>query len=114
MAQGLPHARGEELTEVPVDGPPRRERRGRRQMPPLAAGADEVEQAVEHPPYVRRPGPAARLGRRDERLDQVVPLIAEGSATPQVSHRGAFLGRPHRRSPSGGSPQERPPGSTLT
>jgi hypothetical protein len=83
-------------------------------MPPLAPGPHDIEQAVEHPPQVRRPGPAARLGRRDERLDRAVLLIAQGLAAPDLSHQGAFLGRPHRRSPSGGSPQERPPGSTIT
>jgi len=71
-------------------------------MPPLAPGPHEVEQAVEQPPHVRRPRSTARLRRRDERFDQVVLGVAQGLATPQVSDQGAFLGRPHRRSPSKG------------
>ena len=106
MAHGLPHARCEEVTEIPVDGPPGWKRRGRWQVPPLAPRAHDIEQAVEHPPHVRRPWSAARLRRREEWFDQAVLLIAQGLAAPEVSNQGAFLGRPHRRSPSEGLPPE--------
>jgi hypothetical protein len=83
-------------------------------MTPLAPGPHDIEQAVEQPPYVRRPRSAARLRRRDERFEQVVLVIAQSLATPQVSNQGAVLGRPHRRSPSKGLLPKRPPGRTLT
>ncbi len=83
-------------------------------MTPLAPGPHDIEQAVEHPPHVRRPGSAARLRRRDERFGQAVLLIAQGLAAPDVSNQGAFLGRPHRRPPSKGLLPKRPPGRTLT
>jgi hypothetical protein len=78
-------------------------------MAPPAPGPHDIEQTVEHPPHVRRPWPAARLRRRDERLDQAVLRIAQGLAAPQVAHRGAVLGRPQRRSPS----RDLPPRTTI-
>jgi hypothetical protein len=63
-------ARGQEQAEVAVDGRPRQERRRRWQVPPLAAGAQEVEQAVRQPAHVGRPRTASGLGGRDQRLQQ--------------------------------------------
>ncbi len=83
-------------------------------MAPLAPGPHDIEQAVEHLAQVRRPWSAARLRRREERFGQAVLLITQGLAAPEVANQGAFLGRPHRRSPSRGLLPKRPPGRTLT
>jgi hypothetical protein len=54
-------------------------------VPPLAAGAHDVEQTVQQAPHVGGARPATRLGRRDQRLDQPVLLVAEGSARAEVA-----------------------------
>jgi hypothetical protein len=70
---------------VAVDGGPGREQRRRGQVPPLAAGAHDVEQSIQQAPHVGGARPATRLGRRDQRLDQPVLLVAEGSARAEVA-----------------------------
>jgi hypothetical protein len=53
--------------------------------PLAAAGAHEVEQAVQHPPHVGRARPSARLGGRDHRGQQGVLLVAEGLPGTEIA-----------------------------
>ena len=64
-------------------------------MPPLAAGAHEVEQAIEQPPHVRRPWTTSGLGRRDQRLQQAELGIRQRLAGPAVPNQRAIRRRPH-------------------
>jgi hypothetical protein len=102
MADGFPHPGSHKGPKVAVDRLPRRERRGRRHMAPLAPGAHDIEQTVQQAPHVGRPGPPTGLRRRDERLDQAVLVIAQGLAGAKVSDQCANFGRPHRCLRKGG------------
>jgi hypothetical protein len=78
-------------------------------MAPLAPGAHDVEQTVQHAPHVGRPGTPAGLGRRNERLDQAILVIAEGLTGTKVSNPCTIRGRPHRSLQKGEvSPPEQP------
>src|SRR4051812_35409437 len=99
MAQALPDARLDEVTEVAVHRPPWRERRRRRQVTPLAAGPHHAEQTVEHPPHVRRPRPTARFRWRDQRHEQTVLIVAQGLPAAKGANHGAVFRGPHRRPP---------------
>jgi hypothetical protein len=46
-------------------------------MPPLAAGAHEMEQAIEQLSHVRGPRPPTGLAGRDERLQRAELAIAQ-------------------------------------
>ena len=73
-------------------------------MAPLASGAHDIEQTVQHAPHVGRPGPPAGLGRREERLDPAVLVIAQGLTGAKVSNQCAIFGRPHHSLQNGKSP----------
>lgn len=95
VAHGLPHARIQEGAEVAVSGRPRQERGRRRQVPPLAAGAQHVEQGVQHASLVDRTRAPSRLGRRDQRLQQPPPVARRRLARPVVPHQRTILWCPH-------------------
>src|SRR4051794_37121001 len=95
VADALPHPRVREGPHVAVHGAPRREGRGRRQVAPLAAGAHEIEQAVQHPPHVGGARPAPGLGRRDQRHEEGVLLVAQGLPGAEVADEGPALRCPH-------------------
>src|SRR3954469_3844716 len=99
MAHALPDARLDEVTKVAVHRPPRRERRRRRQVTPLASGPHHVEQTIEHTPHVRRAWPTARFRWRDQRDEQAVVIIAQGLPAAKVANHGAVFRGPHRRLP---------------
>ena len=94
-----------------VHRPPGRESGRGRQVAPLAAGAHEVEQAVQHPPHVGRARPAVRrLGGRDDRGQQGVLLVAEGLPGTEIADQrpaGSPLST-WRASRKGCSPPEPP------
>jgi hypothetical protein len=96
MAHRLPDTGLVEGPEIAIHRLPRREGRRGWQVAPLTPGTDNIEQAVQHPAHVRGPGPATRLGRRNERFDQAVLVIAERLTTAKVSNLRTILGRPHR------------------
>lgn len=75
-------------------------RKCRRQVAPPTTGAHNIKQAVQHKPHIGRPGPTTRLGRRDERLDQAVLVIAQGLTGTKVSNQGAgiHIGDLHQKS----------------
>jgi hypothetical protein len=58
-------------------------------MPPLAAGADEVEQAIQQVPGVRRARPSAGLGGRDQRLEQPKLIVRQGLTGTKVPNQRA-------------------------
>jgi site-specific DNA recombinase len=95
MTHGLPHARVQEGAEVAIHRRPRQERGRRRQVPPLAAGAQHVEQAIQHAPHVRRARAPSGLGRRDQGPQQPPLVVRQRLARPIVSDQRAILGCPH-------------------
>ena len=64
-------------------------------MAPLTSSAHDIEQAVQHLPHISRLRPAAAFRRWDERLDQVVLIIAQGLTGAKVPHQRTILGCPH-------------------
>jgi hypothetical protein len=64
-------------------------------MPPLAAGAHDVEQPVQQASHVGGSWPAAGLGGRDEGRQQAVLVIAQRLARPESPDQQAVLARPH-------------------
>src|SRR3712207_1100328 len=109
VAQALPYARREERSEVAVHRGPGRESRRGRQVPPLTAGAHDIEQPVEQAPDVRCSWPPSGLGGRDEWLQQPVLVVAQGLARAVIPNQSTICGRPHaglpEESPRGPSPQ---------
>ncbi len=97
VAHALPYARAEERAEVAVHRRPGQERRRRWQVPPLAAGTQQVEQAVQQVPHVRRPRATAGLGRRDQRLHQPSLVVRQPLARPVIANQRTVFRRPHRR-----------------
>ena len=87
---------------------PRRESRRGRQVPPLTAGAHQIEQAVQQVPDVRRARPPAGFGGRDQRLEQPELVICQGLAGAEVPNQGTISGRPHGGLQAGNRPQRRP------
>ena len=79
-------------------------------MPPLAAGAHQVEEPVQQVPDVRRARPPAGLGGRDQRLEQPELVICQGLAGAEVPNQCAISGRPHGGLQPGNRPQRRPRG----
>src|ERR1700739_5063994 len=73
-----------------------------RDRAPLAAGAEDVHQAVDHLAKIDRALVAARLGRRDQRRDlrplfvRQVTLVAQ----PATVVAGAVLFGPHGTTPA--------------
>ena len=55
-------------------------------MPPLAAGAHKIEQAIQQVSHVRGPRPPTGLGGRDERLQQAKLVVRQGLAGAKVSN----------------------------
>src|SRR3954452_21430336 len=90
--------------QVAVDRAPRRQVLG--QGAPLAAGGEDVEDAVQHLAHVHRALAAAAPGRRDEGLDQR-PFLAR-----RVARAVAPVGPPLLHGPRRASPRAR--GETLT
>jgi hypothetical protein len=70
-------------------------------MAPLAAGAHDVEQAVQQTPHVRGARPTSGLGPRDQRSKQAELIIAERLAGPKVPNQSAIRECPHQRPPDG-------------
>src|SRR5512135_1376733 len=72
------------LVEVAPDGALGRE--VKRQIPPLAAGAEDVEDGVEDIPHVGLAGPSAGVERRDVRLDQGPLCVGDVAGIMVRSH----------------------------
>ena len=72
------------LVEVAPDGALGRE--VERQVSPLAAGAENVEDGVEDIPHVRLAGPSAGVDRRDVRLDQSPLCVGDVAGIMVRSH----------------------------
>ena len=83
VADALPHALSEEGAHVAVHGAPGRESRRRRQVPPLAAGAHEIEEAVQQVPQVRAPRPPSRPGGRDQRFQEPELIVRHACPEPK-------------------------------
>ena len=83
-------------------------------MAPLAAGPDNVEQAVQQAAHVGGAWPTSGLGRRDEWRDQAILVIAQGLAGSKIADQRAILGCPHDGLQTGeppGKPSARPSSS---
>lgn len=82
--------------EIVMDRAPRRQIL--RDRSPLAAGREHIHQPVDHLAQVDAALAAARLARRDQRLDQRPFLVRQVARIPQVVAvvTGAVLDRPHR------------------
>jgi hypothetical protein len=63
-------------------------------MPPLAAGAHEVEEVIQQLSHVRGPRPLPGLGGRDQRLQQAKLIIGQCLAGAEVPNQRAISGRP--------------------
>ena len=87
---------------------PRREGRRRRPVPPLAAGAHEVEQPVQQVPEVRRARPSTGFGGRDQRLEQPELVICQRLASTKIPNQRAIGGHPHGGLHAGNRAQRRP------
>ena len=71
-------------------------------MPPLAAGAHEVEQPVQQASHIRCPRPSPRLGGRDQRLQNPELIIGQCLAGPEIPDQRAIreaLGARHGIAP---------------
>lgn len=70
--------------------------------PAMAAGRQDIHQPVDHLPHVHSPLAAARLARRDQRLDHRSLRISQVAPIAQViaAIAGAVLNGPHRCLPS--------------
>jgi hypothetical protein len=64
-------------------------------MPPLAAGAHEMEQAIEQLSHVRGPRPPTGLAGRDERLQRAELAIGQCLAGAKVPNQRAISRHPH-------------------
>ena len=64
-------------------------------MPPLAAGAHDIEQAVQQAAHVRGPPPTTGLGSWDQRFEQPILTIAECLAGPVIPNQSPIFGCPH-------------------
>src|SRR5271168_3210000 len=74
-----------------------------RQVAPLAAGAQDVHDAVHHRAHVHRPLASARLRRRNKRFDQRPLVIRQIARIAQMITIvfGSVLVSPHRQPPPG-------------
>ena len=91
-----------------LHGAPGREGRRGWPVPPLAAGAHEVEEAVQQVPHVRASRPPSRPGGRDQRFQEpelIVRQCLAGAATP---NQRAISGHPHGGLHAGNRVQRRP------
>ena len=79
-------------------------------MPPLAAGAHEVEEAIQQLSHVRGPRPPTGLGGRNERLQQAELVIRQCLAGAKVPNQRAISRRPHGGLQAGNRLQRRPIG----
>jgi hypothetical protein len=62
-------------------------------MPPLAAGAHEVKEAIQQLSYIRGPRPPTGLGARDKRLQQAELVVRQCLAGAKVSNQQAISRR---------------------
>ena len=87
-------------------------RRGQRwwQMPPLVAGAHEVEEAIQQLSHIRGPRPPTGLGGRDERLQQAKLVVRQGLAGAKIPDQRAISRRPQGGLQTGNHLQRRPTG----
>jgi hypothetical protein len=76
-------------------------------MPPLAAGAHDVEQAVQQSPHVRGPRTPAGLGGWDERLQETELVISQRLTGPEIPNQRAIHRRPHSGLQAGNLVQRR-------
>ena len=99
IAHALPHARANEGAEVAIHGRlgQERRRRRRRQVLPLAARPQQVEQAVQQAPHVGRPRTTAGLGGWDQWLHQPPLIVAQPLTRPVITNQRTVFRRPHRR-----------------
>src|SRR3954451_16514447 len=99
MAHALPDASFDEIPKIAINGSAGWEQGRWGQMAPLASRSNHIEQGIEQPPHVRRPRPASRFGRRDQRFEQTVLIIAQSLAAAEVSDQGALVRAPHQLPP---------------
>src|SRR5215207_1639155 len=111
VAQALPDPRCEEGPKVAVHCGPRWESWRGRQVPPLAASAHDIEQAIQQAAHVCGPRPPTGFGGRDERLQQPILVIAQRLAGPKIPNQHAILKRPHRSLPAREPPRTPSPQS---
>jgi len=90
LQDAVPDAIPEECAHIAVHRPPWWESRRRWQMPPPAAGANEVEQVIKQVSGVRRARPSAGLGGRNQRLEQRKLIIRQGLAGTKVPNQRAI------------------------
>src|SRR6185312_14504355 len=83
----LPHPVSQKGAHIAVHGAPGRKGRRGWQMPPLTAGAHQVEEAVQQLSHVRGPRPPTGLGERNERLQQAKLVIRQCLAGAKVSNQ---------------------------
>ncbi len=79
-------------------------------MPPLAAGAHEVEQAVQQAPHIRGPRPPSGFGGWDERLQEPELVIRQRLTGPEIPDQRAIRRRPHDGLRAGNRVQRRQSG----
>jgi hypothetical protein len=82
-------------------------------MAPLAAGAHDVEQAVQQASQIRGSRPTSQFRRRDQRFEQAILIIAERLAGPEVPHQRTILGCPHGGLQKGQSLSEQPTSASF-
>src|SRR4051812_45513360 len=95
VANALPHPVSQEGAHIAVHGAPGRKGWRWWQMPPLAAGANEIEQAIQQLSHVRGPRPPTGLGGRDERLQQAKLIVRQCLARAKVPNQRSISRRPH-------------------
>src|SRR5215203_3863807 len=81
-----------------------------RQVPPLAAGAHEVEEAVQQVPHVRASRPPSRPGGRDQRFQKPELIVRQCLAGAEIPDQRAISGRPHGGLQAGNRLQRRSKG----
>ena len=91
-----------------LHGAPGREGRRGWPVPPLAAGAHEVEEAVQQVPHVRASRPPSRPGGRDQRFQEPELIVRQGLAGAATPNQRAISGHPHGGLQAGNRVQRRP------
>jgi hypothetical protein len=95
VANTLPHPVSQKGAHIAVHGAPGRKGRRGWQMPPLTAGAHEIEQTIQQLSHVRGPRPPTGPGGRNERLQQAELVIRQCLAGAKVANQRAIGRCPH-------------------
>lgn len=95
MAHAFPHSLLQKEAEVAVNRLPGREEGRRRQVAPLAAGADHIKQPVQQTAHVGAARSPAGFRWRDQGSQQRILLIAQRLTATEVTDKSAILGCPH-------------------